>query len=403
MLGHGRALFARDRVAGPYRAATVPTMRLPAPLALLVAAGLLLLAAPSAGAAIAYAPCSAGSALQCGSLDVPLDRSGAVPGAIRLAAARRVAPSNPTNTARARPRRRPRPGRRSRSSPTSPSSWPRARDARPAHVRPARHGQTRATCAARWSGNSLTRRRPALRQRARRAPRPLHDRRERRGHRGGPRQQRLRQARHLRRLVRDEGRARLRRALSDPRRRAHPRLRRPAARPRPAAALDVRRDAPRAYAALRRRRVQRHLRQPDGRPRQPRAQPRAQAAARPADERSRRAPARRDPPLGPLRRHAHRRREPDAARRAAGRADVRAQGRLRAADPARRALGGDHQLPERPTSEFSDAVFAATLCEEGNFPWNRAAQRHRPRPADQRSPRALPARPRSARSTARPR
>ena len=50
-------------------------MRLPAPLALLVAAGLLLLAAPSAIAAIAYAPCSAGSALQCGSLDVPLDRT----------------------------------------------------------------------------------------------------------------------------------------------------------------------------------------------------------------------------------------------------------------------------------------------------------------------------------------
>jgi pimeloyl-ACP methyl ester carboxylesterase len=74
-------------------------MRLPAPLALLVAAGLLLLAAPSAGAAIAYAPCSAGSALQCGSLEVPLDRSGAVPGTVRLVAARRVAPTNPTSTA----------------------------------------------------------------------------------------------------------------------------------------------------------------------------------------------------------------------------------------------------------------------------------------------------------------
>ena len=74
-------------------------MRLTAPLALLVAAGLLLLAAPTAGAAIAYAPCTARSALQCGSLDVPLDRSGTIPGTVRLAAARRVAPSNPTNTA----------------------------------------------------------------------------------------------------------------------------------------------------------------------------------------------------------------------------------------------------------------------------------------------------------------
>ena len=75
-------------------------MRLPAPLVLLVAAGLLILvAAPSANAAIAYAPCSARSPLQCGSLDVPLDRSGAVPGSVRLAAVRRVAPTNPTKTA----------------------------------------------------------------------------------------------------------------------------------------------------------------------------------------------------------------------------------------------------------------------------------------------------------------
>ncbi len=74
-------------------------MRLSAPLALLVAAGLLLALSPSANAAIAYAPCSAGSPLQCGSLDVPLDRSGALPGAVRLAVVRRVAASNPTSTA----------------------------------------------------------------------------------------------------------------------------------------------------------------------------------------------------------------------------------------------------------------------------------------------------------------
>ncbi len=74
-------------------------MRLTAPLALLVAAGLLLFVAPTAGAAIAYQACAPGSALQCGSLDVPLDRSGAIPGTVRLAAARRVAPTNPTKTA----------------------------------------------------------------------------------------------------------------------------------------------------------------------------------------------------------------------------------------------------------------------------------------------------------------
>jgi pimeloyl-ACP methyl ester carboxylesterase len=74
-------------------------MRLTAPLALLVAAGLLLLVAPTAGAAINYSACGPGSSLQCGSLDVPLDRSGAIPGTVRLVAARRVAPSNPTHTA----------------------------------------------------------------------------------------------------------------------------------------------------------------------------------------------------------------------------------------------------------------------------------------------------------------
>src|ERR1044072_6929044 len=74
-------------------------MRLTAPLALLVAAGLLLLGAPSAGATIAFAPCAAGSALQCGSLGVPLGRPRATPGPVRIATARRVAPSNPTNTA----------------------------------------------------------------------------------------------------------------------------------------------------------------------------------------------------------------------------------------------------------------------------------------------------------------
>jgi pimeloyl-ACP methyl ester carboxylesterase len=74
-------------------------MRLPALQGLLLAAGLLLLAAPSAGAAVAFAPCPQAPALQCGALDVPLDRSGQVPGAIRLAAIRRVSQTNPTATA----------------------------------------------------------------------------------------------------------------------------------------------------------------------------------------------------------------------------------------------------------------------------------------------------------------
>lgn len=74
-------------------------MRLPAPLALLVAVGLVLFSAPAANAAIAYAPCVAGGPSQCAALDVPLDRTGAVPGAVRLVAVRRLAPANPTKTA----------------------------------------------------------------------------------------------------------------------------------------------------------------------------------------------------------------------------------------------------------------------------------------------------------------
>lgn len=74
-------------------------MRLPATLAAFLAAGLLLLLPSAAGAAVAYVPCAAGSALQCGTLDVPLDRSGAVPGTVRLAAVRKQAPANPTASA----------------------------------------------------------------------------------------------------------------------------------------------------------------------------------------------------------------------------------------------------------------------------------------------------------------
>jgi pimeloyl-ACP methyl ester carboxylesterase len=76
-------------------------MRLWALKGLPLAVALLLLVAPGAVAAVAYAPCPSTPGLECGALDVPLDRSGAVPGVIRLAAMRRVvAPAaNPTRTA----------------------------------------------------------------------------------------------------------------------------------------------------------------------------------------------------------------------------------------------------------------------------------------------------------------
>jgi pimeloyl-ACP methyl ester carboxylesterase len=66
---------------------------------MLVAAGLLLLAVPAANGAVAFAPCSSTPGMECGGLDVPLDRSGAVPGVMHLAATRRVARSNPTRSA----------------------------------------------------------------------------------------------------------------------------------------------------------------------------------------------------------------------------------------------------------------------------------------------------------------
>ncbi|MEA2155620.1 MAG: hypothetical protein QOE11_1760, partial [Solirubrobacteraceae bacterium] len=74
-------------------------MRLPALQGLLLAGALLLVSAAPAGAAIAYVPCAQPAGFQCGALDVPLDRAGAVPGTVRLAAVRRLAAASPATTA----------------------------------------------------------------------------------------------------------------------------------------------------------------------------------------------------------------------------------------------------------------------------------------------------------------
>lgn len=73
---------------------------LPAPLVFLLAlVGLLTAGAGSASAQqIAWQPC-AQAGFQCARVDVPLDRSGAVPGTISLAVERVPAASNPTNAA----------------------------------------------------------------------------------------------------------------------------------------------------------------------------------------------------------------------------------------------------------------------------------------------------------------
>jgi pimeloyl-ACP methyl ester carboxylesterase len=49
--------------------------------------------------AIAYAPCSSPAGFQCGTLTVPLDRGGTIPGAVTLAVERVAASSNPTHSA----------------------------------------------------------------------------------------------------------------------------------------------------------------------------------------------------------------------------------------------------------------------------------------------------------------
>ncbi len=74
-------------------------MRCSALQGLLLAAALFVFIASPAGAAVAYAPCVQPAGFECGRLDVPLDRTGAVPGTTRLTAARRATAANTTATA----------------------------------------------------------------------------------------------------------------------------------------------------------------------------------------------------------------------------------------------------------------------------------------------------------------
>ena len=71
----------------------MPFRRLRAPLVVLLA---LLVAAPAAHADLGTRACGDGGALRCGTLDVPLARSGAVPGTVGLAYARRPATGTAT-------------------------------------------------------------------------------------------------------------------------------------------------------------------------------------------------------------------------------------------------------------------------------------------------------------------
>ena len=110
-----RTLVDPPRAAEPGRSATSARygwrpMRAPYVLAgwsRLLAAGAV--SAPAAHAAIPFAPCTP-AGFQCGQLAVPLDPAGAAGGTLTLNVKRRVAASNPSNTAVVGARRRPGPG-----------------------------------------------------------------------------------------------------------------------------------------------------------------------------------------------------------------------------------------------------------------------------------------------------
>src|SRR5690349_11496293 len=71
--------------------------RLLAPV--LSCAALLAPVAAARAETLAFSPCASRAGFECGTLNVPLDRSGAVPGQVALAVTRAVASSNPGHEA----------------------------------------------------------------------------------------------------------------------------------------------------------------------------------------------------------------------------------------------------------------------------------------------------------------
>ena len=188
----------------------------------------------------------------------------------------------PDRHGRGRAGRRPGSGRASRRHGVRLDPRPLARHPRPAGLRPARHRQLGpAQLPGVRPRRHLDRRcRRGVRQPARAGARLLPHVGLGRRHRGAPRRVRLSEARPLRRLLRHQGRARLRRQVPGQRRVARARLRRAARGLRRPERLDLQDDAARAGRAVRRRRVQRHHHERRPRPLQPRAQGRAQADQR---------------------------------------------------------------------------------------------------------------------------
>ena len=297
-----------------------PTMRARSTLAALAAAVTTLVLAPGAHAAIAYAPCEP-AGFQCGQLAVPLDRTGAVPGTVTLNVKRVVAASNPTATAvvalAGGPGQAAIPVATEFASILGPSLA--TRDLLVYDQR-GTGSSGRLTCPA-FEQRRLVdrRRRRGVRQPARAAARLLPHRGLGRRHRGPARRVRLPEARALRRLLRHQGRPRLRGQVPGQRRVAGAGLGRAARGLRRPQRLDLQDHAARPRRAVRQRRLQRHHDERRPRPVQPRAQGRAQGDHGEGQHAGRAQPHG-DPRPGRRARHPARRRpEPDAALRAARR------------------------------------------------------------------------------------
>ena len=107
----------------------------------------LLACSPSSSAAssLSFVPCASATSFECGSLPVPLDRAGAVPGTISLSVERRLAGAGPSRDAVVALAGGPGQAARSACRVHRPGDRAGARLARPARVRPARHRRLRPT------------------------------------------------------------------------------------------------------------------------------------------------------------------------------------------------------------------------------------------------------------------
>ena len=283
---------------------------------------------------------------------------------------RRARPSSPSPAARAR--------RRSRRDSPSPEPRPRAGHARPARLRPARHRRSgRLRCPAlRPPVISTVDAAARVRTGARRRARPLPHGRLGRRPRGAARRVGLRQARARRRLLRDQGRARLRGQVP---RHVESLVLDSVVPPEGTDPLNARCRPCRArWPSLRRRRVQAHHHERRRRCRASCADGRAQAAQRDGQHApagltvrlTRTASSTSCWPATSTRRCA-----PSCRARCTARC-ARTTGRCCACSPRAAGLTGVPDAPRacaRSARRDSDALFAATRCEETAFPWDRDA------------------------------